>query len=260
MKKLLPLLLLFALTNCKEKKQLTMDGAYLMRNQLMNSGSKDSAINRRQMKIYTKDHVIYAAMRFPDSLASYAIGTYDIDEDGKVIEHFYYSSANGAQRDTFILNVEKTDTGYKQTIKDLPSQGKKYTLIEQYQNVGKSDSTYLDGTWRKTQNFYVDNKGDTSSRPNYTDFKVYQKGNFIWAASYPDSTKKLRTFFGYGKFQMDGPNKSKEINSLSTYPPLIDSTNNIELEFIGTDFYKQTILQPGGGKSIELYVRLKKED
>jgi len=260
MKNLLLFLLVIAFTHCQEKKDLTMEGAYLMQSQLMNDGSKDSVINRRQLKIYTKDHVIYAAMRLPDSLASYAVGTYDINEDGKVVEHFYYSSANGAQKDTFVLSVDKLDTGYKQVINDLSLQGRKYALIEQYKSVGTSDSTALDGAWRQTQNFYVTPQGDTSSNPNYTEFKVYNKGNFIWAASYPDSTQKLRTFFGYGKFQMDGTNKSKEINSLSTFPPLIDSTNNIDLEFIGNDFYKQTIVQPNGGKSIELYVRLKKDD
>jgi hypothetical protein len=146
-----------------------------------------------------------------------------------VKEELFYTSANGERKDTFILKIDKTDTGYKQVIKDLPSQGKKYTLTEQYTYVGKPDSSILNGAWRQTQNFYVTPKGDTSSNPNFTEFKVYQDGQFIWAASYPDANKKLVNFFGFGQFEFDGKNKSKEINALSTYPPLIDSTVNIEL-------------------------------
>ena len=259
MKKLFPFLLMVVLSNCSQKKELKMNGAYLMRSQILNDGTKDSANDRRQLKIYTNDHVIYAAMRFPDSLASYGIGTYDIDENGNLKEEFFFTSANGDRRDTFNVVIDKTDTGYKQIINDLPSQGKKYTLTEQYRNVGTPDSTILNGAWRQTQNFYVDPKGDTTSNPNYTEFKVYQNGQFIWAASYPDANKKLVNFFGFGKYEMEGKNKSKEVNTLSTYPPLIDSTINIELEFMGNDFYKQTIAQPGGGKSIELYARLKRD-
>lgn len=258
MKSLLSIFFILLLVNCSQKKEIKMNGAYSMQSQVLNDGSKDTSINRKQLKIYTKDHVIYAAMRFPDSLASYGIGTYDI-VDGNVIEHLFYTSANGNKKDTFSLAIDKSDKGYKQIIADLPSQGKMYKLTEEYENVGKGDSTALDGAWKQTTNFYIDRKGDTSSNPNVTEFKVYQNGQFIWAASYPDSTKKLLTFFGFGKFEMDGNTKSKEVNALSTYPPLIDTTMHVELEFMGNDSYKQTIIQKDSSRSIEIYERMKKD-
>lgn len=124
--------------------------------------------------------------------------------------------------------------------------------------VGNADSSALDGAWKQVQNIFVRSTGDSTLNPVITQFKVYQKGNFIWAASIPDTaTKRSRTFFGFGSFEMDGANKSKELNRLSTYPPLIDSTVNIDLEFMGKDSYKQTIVYPSNNKSVEVYERLK---
>ncbi|HEX8676577.1 MAG TPA: hypothetical protein VF700_05115 [Segetibacter sp.] len=258
MKKLFPLLLIVVLSNCSKKESPNMKGAYLMVSQVMNDGSKDTVINRRQMKIFTDEHVIYAAMRFPDSLASYAVGTYRTG-DGHVMEHYYYSSANQFTEDSFLLEIEKTDTGYKQVIEDLPSQGKTVKLTEVYRNVGNADSTPLNGAWKQTESFNINKKGDTTSNENIVQqLKVYQAGHFIWTSTYLSPAKKTQIFFGYGTFQMDGNNKSKEINTLSTYPPIIDSTFNIELEFMGKDSYKQTIVYPTRNyKSVEIYERLK---
>ncbi len=259
MKKLFPLLLIVVLTNCKQKEEPNMKGAYSMVSQTMNDGSKDTVINRRQLKIYTDDHVIYAAMRFPDSLASYAVGTYRT-EDGNVMEHYYYSSANQFTEDSFLLKIEKTDSGYKQVIEDLPSQGKKYTFTEEYKSLGKADSTPLNGAWKQMKNFNISTKGDTSTNENIIQqLKVYLSGHFIWASTYLNTAKKTLIFFGYGTFEMEGNTLSKETNTLSTFPPLIDSTVNIQLEFMGKDSYKQTIVWPGESKSVEIYERLKKK-
>lgn len=77
-----------------------MAGAYSMKSQVQNDGSRDTVITRNQLKIYTDDHVIYAAMRLPDSLASYGIGTYDI-VDGNVVEHFFIAPLTGPEKILF---------------------------------------------------------------------------------------------------------------------------------------------------------------
>jgi len=229
-----------------------------MISQVLNDGSKDTVVSRKQMKIFTNDHVIYAAMRFPDSLASYAVGTYTT-EGGNVKEHYYYSSANKFTEDSFMLKIQKNDTGYKQVIDGLQDQGKNYTLTEVYKSLGKADSTPLNGAWKQIQNFSITKKGDTSTNQNIIqELKVYQSGHFIWAATYLDSARKTLIFFGYGTFEMDGNKTSKETNMLSTSPPLIDSTVNIQLEFMNNDSYKQTIVWPSESKSVEIYERLKK--
>ena len=259
MKKLFPLLFLVVLTKCAQKtEELDMPGAYSMiGGQTMNDGSKDTVINRKQLKIFTNDHVIYAAVRLPDSVASYGIGTYEV-KDGNVIENFFYTSANAARNFSNTLKIEKTGNGYKQVIEEIPFQGKNYRLSEEYELVGKADSTPLDGAWKQVENYFITQKGDSSTNHNLTEFKVYEDGHFIWAANYPDSSKKILTFLGFGKFTMDGNNTSREINSYSTYPSLIDTTMTIGLEFIGKDSYKQTIVNPDSSRSVEIYNRLRK--
>jgi hypothetical protein len=259
MKQLLPLLfIVLLLTNCGENKELQMKGAYLLVSQTLSDGTKDSVIQRKQMKIYTDDHVMYAAMRLPDSLASFGIGTYDI-EDGNVTEHFFYTSANGPRKDTFNLIIEKTDKGYRQIIENLRSQGRTLKLTEEYESVGKNDSSFLDGAWKQVRNIYISPKGDSSVIPGITQFKVYQSGNFIWASNYTDTANKTRTFFGYGDFKMAGDNASTEVNRLSTYPPIIDSTFNIQLEKIGDESYQQIIVNRDSSKADEVYLRLRKQ-
>jgi hypothetical protein len=125
--------------------------------------------------------------------------------------------------------------------------------------VGKADSTPLDGAWKQTQSFNINMKGDTSSSQNVIQqLKVYESDHFIWAATYLDTAKKTRIFFGYGTFEMQGDTTAKETNMLSTFPPLIDSTININLQFMGNDSYKQTIVWPNQDKSVEIYERLKR--
>ncbi len=90
-------------------------------------------------------------------------------------------------------------------------------------------------------------------------FKIYKDGYFIWANTYEDSVlKKYPSAFGYGTFEMDGNNKATEINLNSTYAvSLISKPYEIDIEFPDKDSYKQTHLNTDGGKSIEVYQRLK---
>jgi hypothetical protein len=53
-------------------------------------------------------------------------------------------------------------------------------------------------------------------------------------------------------------NKSEETNINSTfYSSLVGKPVAIDLEFMGPDKYKQTIVGPQGEKSVEIYERLK---
>ena len=57
---------------------------------------------------------------------------------------------------------------------------------------------------------------------------------------------------------MMGENKSKETVQNSTFvTSLIGRTYEVDLEFMGTDSYKQTITFANGEKSIEFYQKLK---
>ena len=228
-----------------------------MLKQVLNDGSKDSNYGTQQLKIYTDHYMMYAGPQPGDSLGSFGIGTYKI-QNGKVIEHVFHT-ASGPGNDTFELTISKSGNNYTQVIHFPPDSGRNYVLTEDYKNVGKDVTTPLDGAWKQTKLTYIPKNGNTFTDNNVTQFKVYQSGHFIWANSFQDSASNKRAaYFGYGSFEMDGKNKSKEVVEKSTFvTDLVGKTVNLQLEFIGKDMFRQTMLHPNGDRSIEVYERMK---
>lgn len=259
MKNLPAIVLLSLVLSCNEKeaKELNIKGAYSMTSQVLNDGTKDSAIDRKQLKIFTDRHMMYASANLTDSFANFGIGEYSIDK-GKVVEHIFYSSTNADKRDTVTLLVDTTENGFTQVIESIPYEGKNYKLTEKYIEESKDRATPLDGAWKQVKNIYITSKGDSSVNENPMEYKVYQSGNFIWAITTKDSTQTPFSVFGYGVFQMDGDNKSVETIKNSTFTSgLVGKTYEVAIELDGNDSYKQTITFANGDRSVEIYKRLK---
>ncbi len=229
-----------------------------MTRQVVNDGTGDSISQAPQMKIYTDRYMIYAHPLPNDSLGAYGIGTYTM-QDGKVTEYVFHTSEGGARNDTFQLDVSRRDGGYTQTIHFPPdSQGRNFVLVEEYDNVGKSVSSPLDGAWKMTEVRYISANGPARTDTR-TQFKVYQSGHFIWVNTVPDSaTNKPQSAFGYGTFEMNGDNQATERNVQSTYAStLVGQPVTLQLEFMGKDAYRQTLAMANGDKMVETYQRLK---
>jgi len=235
-----------------------MPGAYAMLMQISSDGTHDSILNVQQFKIYTDHHFMYAHALPGDSLAYYGIGTYRM-ENGRLFEYPFYTSAGGAHNDTFDILITKLGNGYVQVINFPPdSQGRKYLLTEEYGNVSTPFSSPLDGAWKQVKTQYIPKTGTATTDTHGTQFKVFQAGHFMWARTSMDSaTNKPISTFGYGTFEMQGPNKFNERTTNSTFrTALIGKPVMVQLKFIGTDMYEQTIDWPDG-KSVETYQRLK---
>jgi hypothetical protein len=235
----------------------SMKGAYALTKQMVNDGTKDSVMQIQQSKIYTDKYMIYAHPLPGDSLADYGIGTYKMD-GGKVIEYVSYTSTAGAHNDTVQLKITKKGNGYSQLINFPSDSGQTFILVEDYDNISKNVKTPLDGAWKQTQLVYTPKNGkpDTSRT---TQFKVFESGHFIWTNTVKDSaTNKPRSAFGYGTFVMKGNNQLVETNTNSTYKTdLVQKPVTLQIELMGKDAFKQTIVWPNGDKSIESYERMK---
>lgn len=263
MKKLLPLLLVFFLTKCAQQDstpKLSMPGVYSLKQQTVSISGRDSMVDKRQLKIYTDKYMMYASPSPADSLANYGIATYKVD-GGKVTEDVFYTSANGATKETFVLNVDKNEDGYKQSIENMDANNKSRpnsTSTEVYEKVGMGDSSALDGVWKQTKRLFINKAGDTSVDNVQTQFKIYQNGFFIWANTYEDTIlHKFPSAFGYGTFTMAGDTSATEVNINSTYAvSLISKPYVINVNFNGSNEYKQTHLNPNGDRSVEIYQRL----
>jgi hypothetical protein len=257
MKNILALCSILFLIGCGTKPKIEMVGAYQMTSQVINDGTKDSVIDRKQLKIYTDEFMMYASPNVTDSFANFGIGKYKV-EDGKVYEYRFYTAEDGDKLDTFVLNIEKTYNGYKQVIENIPIAGKNYKLTEVYESYANSQKSPLDGAWRQVRNVYLTSKGDSSINNSPLEYKTFQSGYFIWAITVKDSLNKRTSVFGYGPFEMLGNDKIRESVANSTFRTgFVGRKYDVDIELVGNDSYKQTITFANGDKSTEIYQRLK---
>jgi hypothetical protein len=256
----IPLVLLVLLAvSCSntENNNLKMKGAYAMTRQVLNDGTKDSLLDRKQLKIYTDKHIMYASPNITDSLANFGIGTYEI-KDGKVIEYINYRASEGNRKDTVALSITKTANGYTQVIDRILIDGQYFKLTEDYDEVSTGEKSDLDGAWKQVKNIYRSAKGDSSVNNNPLEYKIYQSGYFIWAITVKDSANNSSSVFGYGRFENNGKNKINETIQNSTFVTgLVGKTYEVSIEFDGDNRYSQTITFANGDKSTEIYERLK---
>ncbi len=260
--KLIFAMALFAIVSCNstaKKETREMSGAYKMLSQTVNDGKTDTTYTTlKQLKIYTGDYMMYANTNPADSVSSFGIGTYGADT-GIVTENVIYSAADTAANTspvTFSLVIENTPKGYKQVIPEIESGGQKFRLTEEYDAVGTTAKSPLDGAWKEIKSFTI--KGKDSTVNTATQFKTYYAGHFIFGHTWADSTNKLHTGMGYGTFTMNGTNKVKENVEASNYYQVRGKSFDIDIELTGTDEFKQTITESNGDKGVEIYQRLKK--
>ena len=251
------LILFFAACSEKPKEIPSMAGAYYMTRQVINDGSRDSVIDRKQLKIYTDRHMMFATPNLTDSFATFGIAEYKLD-GAKLYEHIFYRAAEGDQKDTAELTIEKTDKGYIQVIENIQFNGRNVKLTEEYEMIHRPQRSPLDGAWKQIKNIFVNQKGDSSINETPLEYKTYQSGYFIWAITTRDSANQRTSVFGYGPFEMQDSTKSKETVQNSTFiTSLIGKTYEVDIDFLSPDSYKQTITFANGEKSIEIYERLK---
>jgi len=148
MKNLPALSFVLLMISCGTNPKIEMIGAYQMTSQVLNDGSKDSILDRKQLKIYTDKYFMYGSPNLTDSFANFGIGTYEI-KNGKVYEYRFYTAEEGERSDTLVLDIEKTYNGYKQIIERIPIGGKNYKLTEEYASVSTDQKSPLDGAWKQ---------------------------------------------------------------------------------------------------------------
>jgi len=250
------LLAIIACNSAEKKEALSMSGAYTMLSQSIKGDSTDTTYTTlQQLKIFTGDQMMYANVNPSDSVSSFGVGTYSISAD-TISEHVLFSAGDSLSDDTlrtYKLLIEKTPKGYKQIIPEIGTPPIK--LTEEYESVGDTASTALDGVWKMVSVTYIKGKDTVSEKR--TEYKTYYAGHCMWGVSYADSLKKLHTGIGFGKFELNGT-KLKESMKASTFADVRGHEFNIDIEFNGADGYTQTTINADGSKNIEVYQRVKK--
>jgi hypothetical protein len=258
MKNVFAIFLLFII-GCKgTDKTISMPGAYKMLSQSAKSDKTDTTYtSREQLKIFTEDYMMYANVNPSDSSSSFGIGTYTSTGDS-LTENVIYTSSDSTSNDTlrnFTLLIEKTSKGFKQVIPEMNFNGQVWKWTEEYESVGSSAKTSLDGPWKMVKRFAI--KGKDTTFYNNVQYKTYFGGFVIWGHTWSDSLNKIQTGIGYGKFEMTG-NKVKESMTSSTYSSVRGHDFDIDITLNGKDEFTQSMIDPDGTKTSETYMRLKK--
>lgn len=244
----------------KEASTMSMPGAYKMLSQHVKTDKIDTTYTGyEQMKIYTGDYMIYAGVNSPDSMSGFGIGTYNSSMD-TVIENVFYSASDSLKSDSaasYTLTIDKTAKGYKQTIPEMKTSTGNIMLTEEYESVGDSSTSPLDGAWKQTKTYYIIGKDTTFDISSHVQYKAYGNGHVIWGYTYLDSAKKTHTGIGFGKFVMNG-NKVKESMVASTYSDVRGKDFDADIVMDGADAFTQTIMYTDSSTGVEVYKRLKK--
>jgi len=254
---ILAALLIAMIWGCKTSKKTPQAGVYKLEKQMVSGGGKDTVYARTQVKIYTDDHFIYAAMA-PDSSVGFGVGTYKADTGNKIIENNIYSSAALDSPKSFNVLIKQADSGYTQVIPAIQTlHGVKYDETEVYHKLPPADTAMLDGVWKLDSNYTI--KGKDKIIGSEVQFKAFWGGHFMFVHRYPlDNTNtKFKNGFGYGDFSLKNDTLS-ESEQLTSHAALMGRTFAIKITFKGNDEYSQVITDSKSGEqSVEIYKRLK---
>lgn len=237
-----------------------MPGVYFMQSQTIDDGSKKTVLkDLHQLKIYTDKYFMFVQANPANSIYSFGVGTYFVNDSGKVIENSIYSATDtisNSDPHTYNLNIMTSVDGYKQFIPEIVIGGQKSTLTEEYTRSGTNVTTPLDGVWKES-NFYIV-KGNDSTSYERTQYKAFFHGYFMYGQyNLNDSTNTHNTGMGFGTFKMENGHQIKETDLNSSYNIVPGEIFTIDIDMINENSYKQTLVQPDGSKHIEIYQRLK---
>lgn len=236
-----------------------MPGVYSMQSQTIDDGTDKTVLkDLNQLKLYTDKYFMYVQGDRGNSIYSFGLGSYSVDDSGYVIEKAIYSASDSSfnsEPRTYKLDITTSIDGYRQFIPDITIGGEKSTLTEEYNRSGTKATTPLDGVWKET-NFYVVNGNDTTITER-VQYKAYYSGYFMYGQYFSDdSTHRHTTGMGYGSFKMENDHQVKETDLNSSYNIVPGQVYTIEIEMSDENNYKQTLTQEDGSKHIEVYERL----
>ena len=253
-------LLLFAGTTCKsqdEKPVTDLSGAYLMLSQTLEGNSFDTTFTeRKQLKIYTDHYMTYVRLDLVDSVSSFGLGTFSINK-GKLTEHIIYSASDTIENTNSFsgtVNISKRIQGYEQVIPQIMSDRGKVRLIEDYQLLVASSASPLDGTWKLTDAYTINN-GDTM-RSNAVKYKTYYKGHFSAGSFNTKPSGEKYTIAEYGTFRMNGKNKLQENITYSTISIRKGQSYDLDILMKGNDALT-IVTYPSEIEEVEVYERMK---
>lgn len=244
--------------SCKQKEEQTsLNGVYKMDSQSIHAVSNDSLLqsgnNNNQLKIYGDAHYIWVNMA-SDSTGNFGIGSYT-SKGSDVVETNIFNSAGVDSSINYNLVIETNATGYVQKIASMKYNGTDIKIDEAYSRMKEAAASDFDGLWKASNNYFV--KGTDTTYQNYPDYKMYNKGTFIWAIRPMMDTvnNKYSSYIGSGTFTVD-KDQIKEITSLCNLSGGVPE-QNLAIQNRKDDEFTQVINQADGRVRYTVYKKVK---
>ena len=248
----------FLIFSCSKKEEVaSLNGVYKMDSQSIYAVSNDSLLqtgeNHNQIKVYSDSHYIWINMA-ADSSANFGIGSYAA-KGSDVVETNIFNSGGEEEAINYNLVIEKNESGYVQKIPSMKNNGIDIKIEEKYSRMKEDAASEFDGLWKATSNYFV--KGADTTRQNYPDYKMYNKGNFIWGVrALVDTVKKEYVrYVGTGTFTVD-KDQIKEITNLTNIRGGVPESN-LKIQNKTEDEFLQVINQADGRVRYTIYSKVK---
>lgn len=243
--------------SCTPKPEEKMTGAFRMLSQNMKTENIDSIGTAPQLKIYSDGYMMYAQFVPGDSIVSFGVGSVTQEEGGLKETNVYGAVdtvvySNPPDTSSYVLQVERTEKGYRQVIPNMEFRGRTYELTEDYERVDNGITSPADGAWKFVSGYTV--KGTDTTKLDVVQYKFYHSGSFIFGHTFPDNNGTSRAGLGFGTFTMSGDTALVENVEVSNYP-IAGKSFNISVKVKG-DELTQVVDELDGVKSVEVYRRM----
>lgn len=212
-------------------------------------------------KIYTEDYYMFVKRNNIESISTFEIGTYELNNNKISLKSIYSSHGDEMfENKTSSFQVEKNEEGAIEIFTDPDHKQKSNPpKTERYKYIagGEASKSAIDGAWKQIANYSIHGK-DTIWDPG-TNYKIVSDGYFMWGAfhHFEEQTETHQTYMGAGRTLMNGKTDLTEKVLISSWPTTIGRSIPIEVEFQNDNVFKQTIEDSNTGiKYIEIYQRL----
>lgn len=231
------ILIIFLIAGCVSSEEgRDMSGIYRIESSSRKNAKTDTLIaTQNQFKLYTDKYYAYANLT-NDSNVVFGIGYYNL-KGNHLNENNLFSTSKLDSSQSYELNIERTDLGYRQIIEKIKIEGLNTRLIEDYVSIPAAGSTVLDGTWKLISFCKVlPNSRTCEQRVQY---KVFHKGYFMFLQGIKNGND-YRKSFGFGHFDYNNDTLI-ETNLFTSFTKMADQQVNINVKFINEDEFEQTI-------------------
>ena len=224
------------------------DGAYLLEGVTVTENGEVSEYSRDQIKIYSRGRFMYAFQN--EQTGSIDVGAGDASWKNGVMREVPRVNHDGPVSGySFDVAINRTETGFEQTINDMPYEGGRLLDMVEVWNTASVATSPFDGLWALETR-----ESDDPDVTAFTETKMIGGGHFIWLQRLVYQGEQGQEF-GFGSFTLNAAGNAVETAMVSSLADYEGTVNAVTMQLIDENHFRQSFTY--NGKVItHSYVRL----